>query len=140
MSCTDHIILISIGLFSYLLDIYVNFDKYTNCITNIKVQFFHLFHHIFFVFTELGWISNNFYILLFNIIIIPSIFIHWKLNNNKCSWTQYNNKQCNTTHGLRHIAHVTTNFSDPNRKYQKIYLTITWFIILYKLLFKSLIS
>lgn len=130
--------IVVIGFFSYLYDICKD-DYYKYCIKDISIHFHLLLHHIFNIYTQFGWLSNNKYILFSYLLIPIGVLIHWRNNNNKCIYTQHVNKQCNIPENnlFRDIWYLLRikklkNYDQIHEKY----LIVTWFVALIKL-FKS---
>ena len=115
-------IFIILGSIAYILDISTSGNLYTHC-KSLYVQPLLLVHHIIYIFSLFGWLSNNIYILLLYILTIVSLFSHWKINNNICTWTEVIKKDCGITQNLRTFIKILyPNYKDKNRVKQKIYL------------------
>jgi len=131
----DLLLLILLGICAYLLDIKTSNNLYKNC-NNLSTQSFLLFHHFIYMYSLFGWLSNNIYILLINIIIIISMLLHWYTNNNICNWTEQIKQKCNSNQNLRtFIKLLFPNFKDKNRIKQKIYLSSILSISIIKVYF-----
>lgn len=52
------------------------------------------FHHLISTFANFGWLYQNKKLLIFNIILILSIFIGWFINKGKCFLTKDFNNLC----------------------------------------------
>jgi hypothetical protein len=126
-------IFIILGSIAYILDISTSENLYTKC-KSLYTQPLLLIHHIIYIFSLFGWLSNNIYILVLNIITIISLFLHWKINNNLCTWTESIKKDCNIKQNLRTFIKILfPNYKDKNRVKQKFYLSFVLFIIILKL-------
>jgi hypothetical protein len=124
-----------IGFLSYLYDICKD-DYYKDCITDINIQVSLLLHHIFNIYTQFGWLSNNKYILFSYLLIPIGVLIHWRNNNNKCVYTQIVNKHCNIPENnlFRDIWYLLGIKELKNYdQIHETYLIIVWFITLIKL-------
>lgn len=92
------IILCIISSLIFLYDSYLSENK--DCLkekpyfTYIQILGLQYIHHFIAVFMGLGWLFNNKYILLFYILFLISIFIHWKTNGGKCFLTVMYNRLC----------------------------------------------
>ena len=97
--CRDISVIIGIGLVSYAIDFSQNKDTlYTSC-SDLYTQMSLLLHHIYIVFSLVGWASNNKTILILYVLSAILVQLHWIMNNNKCAWTQFINKRCNNPGG-----------------------------------------
>lgn len=126
------------GFLSYFYDVCRD-NYYKDCITDISVHSHLLLHHIFNIYTQFGWLSNNKTILFLYLLIPIGVLIHWRTNNNKCLYTQFINNICNIPENklFRDIWYLLgfkklKNYDELHEKY----LIIVWFIALIKL-FKS---
>jgi hypothetical protein len=129
----DLSLILAVGVVSYVNDIYHSRELYAKCLNNIPLQTSHLFHHMFFAFQHLAWISNNKTLLQLNIVSILLAFAHWYKNKNKCGWTQQYQAACGVKRGLNSILSFRTG--DPGRKKQIfIYIVISVIAVL-KLLY-----
>jgi len=126
-------ILILIGILAYILDLSTSNNLYHKCMT-IQTQSLLLIHHIIYIFSLFAWLSNNLYILVLNVILIIGMFIHWKINNNICTWTQTIKEKCNIKENLRtFIKLLFPEYRDKERIKQKIYLSIVLIISIIKI-------
>jgi hypothetical protein len=129
----DITLLIIGGTCSYILDLTTSKNLYKNCMT-LAPQIFILFHHYISIFSLFAWLSNNKYILIFNIILILCMFAHWMMNGNVCEWTRKTKEQCGINEDFRSIIKVLfPNFGDENRTNQILYLTFSLIISIIKL-------
>jgi hypothetical protein len=130
--------ILSVGSFFYLLDITLHKDRYLSC-WNIRVQVALWLHHIYYIFAMFGWLSKDKRILTLYCIAVVASLLHWAGNEDKCDWTLWLNKQCNTTGGLRTFMSYFKvgggSHSGPKiyRRYQKIWYIVGLCIALYKL-------
>ena len=93
---------VSTIVFLFLLSINIAFDMvskktyhcYTTSSRSIKIIILLLLHHIVNVFVNFGWLFYSPILLMLYIISIPSMYIHWYLNNNTCKITNDMNKMC----------------------------------------------
>ena len=87
-------ILIFLSFLSFLNDISSSKKKYyEKCISNINFHIVLLLHHFISVFTILGWLSSNKYILIFYVFTVVTIFVHCFIHK-KCLLTKYIQKNC----------------------------------------------
>ncbi len=129
MGNQDIVIIVKIGILAYLLDILTAKDLYKNCKYPFTNQVELLLHHILYIFSLTGWLSNNKKILKLYIIIIFGFLIHWYLNNNNCKFTEMTKKDCNINEPLRNPIRLL-GFKDEKRRFQ---ITLYSFAILYSL-------
>jgi hypothetical protein len=95
-------ILIVLILYIILLSIDF-FSKYKCCIKNHpKIVPELIIHRLASLFIYTGWIFNNKIVLIFYLIFIIGIVIHWITNNNICFLTEYENKVCNFPKNTRY--------------------------------------
>ena len=92
------IILFIIAFLIFLYDSYLGENK--DCLkekpsfTYIQILCLQYIHHFIALFITLGWLFNNKNILLFYILFIICIVIHWKTNDDKCFLTVIYNRLC----------------------------------------------
>ena len=124
------------GLFFYLLDIATSFGIYKLCIDNILFHLLSLIHHIYNVFLQFGWLSNDFIILHIYLVINILTILHWITNNDLCISTVGVNSLCGFPQDkyFRDIWHFT---GIKKFKYyiftRYIYIFITSMIAIYKI-------
>lgn len=94
-------ILLIVGLLSLVLDISTSKKIYNKCIQKKQFLAFLFFHHIISVFTIIGWLSSNKKVLLCYVFVLIIIFLHWRLNDDKCYSTDYINNLCKINIKLR---------------------------------------
>lgn len=128
----DILIYVTVGFVSYILDVATAPDRYKQC-WNAQSQMLLLRHHIFGVFQEFSWLSNQPLLLWLGLFSNLGILIHWYNNNNVCLWTQQLNEQCKVTGGMRSLYNLVGYKRDKYRRDQKIFILITTLIIAYKL-------
>ena len=92
------IILFIIAFLIFLYDSYLGENK--DCLkekpsfTYIQILCLQYIHHFIALFITLGWLFNNKNILLFYILFIICVVIHWKTNDDKCFLTVIYNRLC----------------------------------------------
>jgi hypothetical protein len=92
------IILFIIAFLIFLYDSYLGENK--DCLkekpsfTYIQILCLQYIHHFIALFITLGWLFNNKNILLFYILFIICVVLHWKTNDDKCFLTVIYNRLC----------------------------------------------
>lgn len=92
------IILIIIAFIIFLYDSYLGENK--DCLKEkppfiyIQILVLQYIHHIISLFLTLGWLFNNKYILIFYILFIIIVILHWNMNGDKCFLTVIYNRLC----------------------------------------------
>ena len=97
----DIIVFFKLGILSYLIDFLTAKDLYKNCKYPITNQIEILIHHILFMFSLTGWLSNNKTILIMYVVGLLLTVIHWKYSNYNCKLTENIKNDCNISNGLR---------------------------------------
>jgi len=124
------------GLFFYLVDIATSAGIYKFCIDNILFHILSLIHHIYNVFLQFGWLSNDFMILHIYLATNILTLLHWITNNDLCIFTKEANIMCGFKKYtyFRDIWHFT---GVKKFKYyifsRYIYIFITSMIAIYKI-------
>jgi hypothetical protein len=131
------LIIIFLGIFSYLIDILTaSKDYYQKCINNKLFHIELLLHHIIVIFIFFGWLSNNKYILLIYLFIPIILISHWKMNNNRCKITEDVNNLCDLDKDeyIRDFLYIVglkkTKYYDS---FYKFFLIFTFIYVIYKL-------
>ena len=92
------IILSSVAFIIFLYDNFISGNK--NCFkkksffTILQILSLQYIHHFIAIFMSLGWLFNNKYVLIFYILFIYGIFIHWIVNDGICFLTLIYNRIC----------------------------------------------
>ena len=132
----DIVLIIVGGLFFYLVDIATSVGIYKVCIDNILFHILSLIHHIYNVFLQFGWLSNDFMILHIYLATNILTILHWITNNDICILTKSVNNMCGFSKDkyFRDIWHFT---GVKKFKYyilsRYIYIFITSMIAIYKI-------
>jgi len=87
-------ILLIVSLISLFLDISTSKKIYKKCIQKKQFLAFLYFHHVISVFTIIGWLSSNKKVLFCYVFVLIIIFLHWRLNDDKCYSTDYISNLC----------------------------------------------
>jgi hypothetical protein len=135
---TTIVLFIVLGFFSFISDIKTApKDFYASCEIHFPVL---LIHHIIFVFSLLGWLSYNRYILYLYLFTILIHFILWFIFKNECVLTMYMNEKCKTNTKLRNVLLFLSEKVrlDINRTLQKIIYSLITAYVIYKLTTKKL--
>jgi hypothetical protein len=116
-------------------------DYYNNC-KNIFDKFLILFHHMFNIFLQFGWLSNNKTILKLYIIVTLGTFTHWYHNDGNCNLTEISNTRCklnkdNYFRDIWYFVGIKQNKNKHKYSFGVIYLIFAIIIALYKLYKKS---
>ena len=140
----DKFIFAFLLLFSFIIFFYdIKSKRMKNCIsrndnikTNILVLLF--LHQLLQVFGNFSWLFYNKIILKFYVITIISYVFFMYINKNRCFLTQVINKICNwedSTH-FNDIFQILgfKKYDSWNNFYHYIYLIITIFIAIYKIM------
>ena len=126
-----------IGIIAYFIDILSPpKNRYKKCNKNLYFHILILIHHIFNIYLQFGWLSNNIILLLFYSFINIFTLLHWSSNNNYCFLTQIINNMCNIPIneyfrdiwyflGIKNLKNYDT--------LHYIYLIITLFISIFKI-------
>ena len=126
--------ILSVGSFFYLLDITLHKERYLLC-WNLSTQVALWFHHIYYIFAMFGWLCNDKRVLTLYCLAVICSLVHWAGNDDKCGWTQWLNKKCQTKGGLRTFMSYLNIGGEPKtyRRYQKLWYIAGLLIALYKL-------
>jgi hypothetical protein len=124
--------LITLGIFSFIYDFYMNKKEYQNCKKKFFTFLIKFLHHIFCSFLYFGWIFSDKNILILYIITLFVTVIVQSLNNNKCPSTQYVNKNCNLSK-LNFFRDVLYYTKVKSKNFYNITITIFFLIAFYKL-------
>ena len=98
-------VLLILSLFGLFLDISKSKKLYNKCRRKKQFLAFLFVHHIISVFTLIGWLSSNKKVLIFYILVLITIFLHWRLNNGHCYSTDYINDLCKINIKFRDFYH-----------------------------------
>ena len=96
---------IALGCLSYLVDISTADGKYKTCM-NLQAQGMHLLHHIIYMFVTFGFLATDKTVLKLWLVVVAVHLLHWQTNGDKCAVTQWYNKQCNYSGGIRDMFSV----------------------------------
>jgi len=89
-------ILLILSLISFIMDVSSGAEAYyKKCLKNPKFYSVLFLHHIISVFSFIGWISSNVYVLIYYIISNIMIFVHWNCYY-KCVISEYIRKECDS--------------------------------------------
>jgi hypothetical protein len=128
----DIVLIFKIGFLAYLLDILTAKDLYKNCKYPVTNQVELLFHHVLYIFSLTGWLSDNKTLLKIYVVSTILYFTHWYFNNNNCRFTEMTKKDCNINIPLRTIQYIN-GIIDHDRKGQITIGVITLCIAIYKI-------
>jgi len=128
----DIILIFKLGFLAYLLDILTAKDLYKNCKYPITNQIELYLHHVLYIFSLTGWLSNNKKVLKLYVLITSMFIIHWYFNDNKCAFTEMTKKQCDINEPLRNPIRLL-GFRDEKRYMQLIVYCSTILYSLYKI-------
>ena len=94
-------ILIFLFIIAFLIFLYDNYlGENKDCLKKkppfiyIQILVLQYIHHFIVIFMGWGWLFNNKYILLFYILFIIGVILHWKTNDDKCFLTVTYNRLC----------------------------------------------
>lgn len=91
-------ILVILSIISFLVDVISGkTTHYTKCFKNPKFFSVLFLHHMVSVFSYIGWLSSNVYILIYYIISNIMIFVHWNCYYDKCVISDYVRKECGSS-------------------------------------------
>jgi|688.fasta_scaffold17692_2 hypothetical protein len=130
------------GLLFYFIDILTSGGIYKNCFDNLLFHLLSLIHHIYNVFLQFGWLSNDIIILHIYLAINILTILHWITNNDLCILTEGVNSMCGFSKNkyFRDIWYFT---GIKKFKYyilsRYIYIFITSMIAIYKIKKESII-
>ena len=93
---------VSTILFFFILVINIFLDFISNktykCYSTspkrIQIIILLILHHIFNIFANFGWLFYSHTLLILYVISIPTMYLHWYINNNKCRVTSIINNMC----------------------------------------------
>jgi hypothetical protein len=114
-----------------IIDILTKYKNCVSCKPSIIPEI--LLHRFINVFMYTGWIFDNKVILVFYLITLLLLIIHWMLNNGKCILTKYENIVCNFPEDSRY-DYIFRIFDDKTASIITIILkTIIFSIVIYKI-------
>lgn len=120
------VFLLSMFLICIVIDLNTRLKYCKNINTDVILLI--LSHRLIYVFLMLGWIFNNKIILIFYILFICSINIHWIVNEWKCDLTQKENKICEYTE-YKYFDYIYLIFTEKIADVIQIFLMILFLII-----------
>jgi hypothetical protein len=105
----DITLIIICGLLFYLVDIGSSGKLYNLCMDNLFFHLVSLTHHIYNIFLQFGWLSNDLVILCVYVVINILTMLHWITNENYCISTEIINSMCGFSRDkyFRDIWHFT---------------------------------
>lgn len=133
----DLLVLFVLTSLFYVMDVFTEKNKYTQCRDTIKMHLLLFFHHFVNTFVMFGWMSQN-RILLSIFLIFPFIVaLHWRLNDNKCIMTTTLNKNCGKKedeyfHDILYLSGIKHSRFYPAVHY--VLLFVVWTIGLYRMI------
>ena len=132
----DFLMIIIVGLISYVLDIALHHKNYIKCYT-AGTQLSLALHHIFAIFVYVGWLSNNTYILYGILFFIPLVIAHWMTNDDKCVWSESIRTACGNTQPFQSLPRQLGLVKDDSPTLNRILPLIVWLIVAYKLFIRK---
>lgn len=132
----DFLILITVGIISYIIDIVMYHKNYKTC-RDAPTQISLAMHHIFCIFVYVGWLSNNTYILYGLLFIVPLVMMHWITNNDQCVWSQHIRSKCNIDLPFQSLPRQLGLVSDTSKTFNRVLLLSVWAIVIYKLFIRK---
>ena len=93
-----------------------------------------LLHRLINIFAYFAWIFDNKIILIFYIIFMVALIIHWSTNNWECILTKYENKVCKFNKNARY-DYFFIIFDEKTASFITIIIKIVILIIILKKLF-----
>lgn len=128
---------ISIGIISFLADIYGGKDKlYKSCKEPYLTLTTLFLHHIFASFLYFGWLSNHKEILRAHILSVLFVIFLQSQNNSRCPSTDYVNEKCNEKR-ISYLRDFLFFSQIKEKQLYDTYIFISFIISCYKL-FSSL--